>query len=84
MEDFVVVVVVIEGFKVVRVVVVCCGEVKVIGVEEAVVEVASKSGLSQQVYFTSSRFLIKFLHPELGLCVISSVIFQFEIPFTIC
>jgi len=76
--------VVIEGFSVVRVVVVCCGEVKVIGVEEAVVEVASKSGLSQQVYLTSSRFLIKFWHPELDLLVISSVIFQLEIPFIIC
>jgi len=49
---------VIDGFNVVVIVVVCCGEV--IGVEEAVVDVASKSGLSQQVYLTSIRFLIKF------------------------
>lgn len=80
--EYVVVVVVIEGFNVVRVVVVCCGEV--IGVEEAVVEVESKSGLSQQVYFTSIRFLIKFWHAKLGDVVISSVIFQFVSPFTIC
>jgi len=74
------VVTVIDGFNVVRVVVVCCGEV--IGVEEAVVEVASKSGLSQQVYFTSIRFLIKFWHGK--FLVMSSVIFQLVSPFTIC
>jgi len=50
--------VVIDGFNVVVIVVVCCGEV--IGVEDAVVDVVSKSGLSQQVYLTSIRFLIKF------------------------
>jgi len=54
----VVVEVVIDGFNVVVIVVVCCGEV--IGVEDAVVDVVSKSGLSQQVYLTSIRFLIKF------------------------
>jgi len=73
---------VIEGFNVVRVVVVCCGEV--IGVDEAVVEVESKSGLSQHVYFTSIRFLIKFSHAKFDDLVISSVIFQFVSPFTIC